>query len=505
MTKWISYVALLIATMLLSLMPRTAEITATPRAAPPTSIGVNVGSLEYWDHERALANLAGVYPWHFAYKKDYSLSAPEYLNGDGSLRMLPPDEVASKRIVMPAGPFDTLDIHCTYTGKAVFSAFGLIVKYQRPNNVVFTMRWSPEVSHNHIHVTHMSTADPIRNFDCREAAIPKKAYFAPEFTSFISNFTAVRFIGWQESQQEQPEWSENAEPRTSEMSPGGVSVQAMVALANESDVDPWFLLPYKANDAYLRAFAEYVHRHLEPGRVAYVELGNEVWNWNFKTTHWAAGEGMKAKLDNDPFRALLKRYAQKSSHMFTIWRQEFADDPRRLVRVVATQSACTEICFKEILDFENTAANVDALAIAPYFTTKTEGRSVADMDQIFLEMNASIDKVMSDATVHKKLADHYHKRLIAYEGGQHIVSQDLALAQALQRDPRMGRLYMRYLGEWQRRVGDRMMLLSATGPIGKFGSWGMREYAGQLESDAPKLAATKAFIARLKSPSDGLR
>ena len=144
------------------------------------------------------------------------------------------------------------------------------------------------------------------------------------------------------------------------------------------------------------------------------------------------------------------------------------------------------------------AASVDALAIAPYFGAETKGRTVVDVGRMFKEMDASIDKVMGDAAAHKKLADRYGKRLIAYEGGQHIVTPDLALAQALQRDPRMGRLYTRYLIEWQRRVGDRMMLLSATGPIAKSGSWGMREFSGQPEAEAPKLKATKTFIASLR-------
>ena len=48
------------------------------------------------------------------------------------------------------------------------------------------------------------------------------------------------------------------------------------------------------------------------------------------------------------------------------------------------------------------------------------------------------------------------------------------------------------------RIGDRMILLGATSPISKFGSWGMREYGGQPEAEALKLKAVKALIGTLR-------
>lgn len=477
------------------------EAIAPAGPVPRTSVGVNVGGLNYWDNERAIANLVGQTQWQF-FRGSSRIEAPGLLEPNGEVVRLPDDVVAQKILIRPAGPLTSIDIHCTYDGTGTFKTWtALKMKSTGRNRFTATMSGSLG-SIGVVEISSMSAADPVRNLDCREEAMPREAYFAPEFVSFIRNFAGIRFLGWQmpsaPSENWRPNWTMMANPkRTSQGGPEGVSVRTMVAVANEADVDPWFLMPYHADDEYVRNFARYVHDHLEPGRVAYIELGNEVWNWGFKTTHEAKEEGLAAGLHKDPFRALLRRYAQKSRHLFGIWGEVFADKPSRLVRVVATQSVCTEFCFKEILDFENTAESVDALAIAPYFGTETKGRTVADVDRMFTEMGASIDKVMGDAAAHKKLADRYGKRLIAYEGGQHIVTADIALAQALQRDPRMGRLYTRYLTEWQRRVGDRMMLLSATGPIGKHGSWGMREYAGQPDAEAPKLRATKVFIGTL--------
>jgi hypothetical protein len=65
----------------------------------------------------------------------------------------------------------------------------------------------------------------------------------------------------------------------------------------------------------------------------------------------------------------------------------------------------------------------------------------------------------------------------------------------VQTDPRMGRAYTRYLNGWRSKVGGTIMHYSSTAPIGQYGSWGLREYPGQPLSEAPKLAAVKAFVA----------
>ena len=445
--------ALILLSLVLGVDPTTTEGNVTLSPVPLTSVGVNFGSLDYWDHDRVLANLAGQTSWGFQQRPGPLHQTPENLEADGSLKSLPEGTIAFKQILRPAGKFDSIDIQCNYDGEATFAAWSALkMKSVGPKRFTVTTNGSLEANRV-LTIERMSATKPVRNLDCREADMARSAYFAPDFLSFARTFAGIRFLGWQNPTDHKPNWQAMANPnRAYQNGPEGASVQMMVALANEADVDPWFLMPYYADDTYIRNFANYVHEHLEPGRVVYVELGNEVWNWGFKTTHVAKEEGLALGLHKDPFRALLRRYAQKSTHMFDIWSRAFADNPKRLVRVVATQSACTDLCFKEILDFENTAASVDALAIAPYFGAETKGRTVADVDQIFTEMDASIDKVMGDAVVHKQLADRYGKRLIAYEGGQHIVTSDLVLARALQRDPRMGRLYTRYLGEWQRRV-----------------------------------------------------
>jgi hypothetical protein len=46
------------------------------------------------------------------------------------------------------------------------------------------------------------------------------------------------------------------------------------------------------------------------------------------------------------------------------------------------------------------------------------------------------------------------------------------------------------------RVGGDLILYASTAPIASYGSWGLREYAGQPEEEAPKYAAVRRFLTR---------
>ncbi len=61
-------------------------------------------------------------------------------------------------------------------------------------------------------------------------------------------------------------------------------IEYMIQLANEAHANPWFCMPWNTDDDYVRKFAEKVRDLLDPSLVAYVETGNEVWNFSFGMT-----------------------------------------------------------------------------------------------------------------------------------------------------------------------------------------------------------------------------
>jgi hypothetical protein len=272
-----------------------------------------------------------------------------------------------------------------------------------------------------------------------------------------------------------------------------VSIEDMLALAKEADADPWFNMPWNADDDYVEHFARLVHDRLPAGHRVYVEVGNEIWNAHFPASKQALAEGTAEGLSNIPDVARLNRYSEKLVHVLDIWARVFADKPSRLVRVVNSQNGPSRS--KIILEYKDTAQHIDALATAPYFSGDFHRKSPpADVDTAFAAIDATMTAALDRALGAKEVAAKYGKRYIAYEAGQGVVVQDLDLIQKIERDPRMHDIYARYLGIWKERIGDLIMMYVSVHPIVRSGGWGLLEYHGQPLSEAPKMRAVREAI-----------
>ncbi|MDB5687146.1 MAG: hypothetical protein JWR77_1735 [Rhizorhabdus sp.] len=466
----------------------------------PTQVGINLPVVAPSSFQRVYANLAAHAEWMYASGGGWQIIDPTLLDAHGWVRSLPPGAVAPLPLIRPAAPFTTTRIKCTYQGKGSLGAGGVFRVQAASNHGVELLAVADPDPAAGGWLTLLSTdpKDPLRALDCREADMPKDILFAPEFIAYVRQFATVRFLDWSGANENKAgNWARRNTPdRAWQGGSEGVAVEHQVELANQADADGWFVLPYNADRAYIENFARYVHDHLKPGRVAYVELGNEIWNPGFPAARQAMREGQAEHLGaGNPSFAMMQRYAEKSRDALSIWTQAFADNPARLVRVVSTQNVWTDTA-RQVLGFKDTARYVDALATAPYFQLDVSGYAPADLDRVFRDLDAQIDKAIDLAAENRSIAAHYGKRFIAYEGGQHLVSGNIEFAKRIQRDPRMGRAYMRYLEGWRARVGDLMTLYAATAPISPYGSWGLREYGGQPIDQAPKLQAVREFLGK---------
>jgi len=214
----------------------------------------------------------------------------------------------------------------------------------------------------------------------------------------------------------------------------------------------------------------------------------------FGAAQQAEREGMALRLGRgDPAAAGAERYSERMVETMKIWTAVYADRPGALVRVCSAQNGNADMVRTE-LSHRDAAQWVDAVAAAPYIMLDLGGFSAADVDRVFAGLPAAVDRAFAGADANRAAAAEFGKRFVTYEGGQHLVTDDLALARAVQRDPRMGAIYARYLEGWRQHFGDTLMLYAATAPIAGYGSWGLREYAGQPVADAPKLAAVRRFM-----------
>ncbi|XHR99693.1 hypothetical protein ACFB49_12900 [Sphingomonas sp. DBB INV C78] len=431
---------------------------------------------------------------------------PAQLDANGNVISLLTGEYAHLMLVPPEGAMgaSATRIRCTWTGKGTLTPGGSVSGIARSTNA-FEFDWAPSGAGKAktvwVSITQTDKADPIRQIDCREKDASATALFSAQYLQQLQGYKILRFMDWQNTNANAPvTWATRVTPQTlNQAGTLGVSVEYMVALANQTDTDAWFSMPWNADEDYIRRFATYVRDNLEPGRKVYVEMSNEVWNWGFKVTLQARDEGLAMGLSTSPGDAAMYRYSQKTSWMQKIWTDVFKADRSRLVRVVSSQNANPWVA-EQILKYGDTAQYVDALATAPYFGGGTFGgtrATITDLNNIFAYLNADVDATIAKAIENKAVATRYGKRYITYEGGQHVVhSGNVALVTAINRDPRMYGLYKKYLAAWRTQGADAMTLFNSTGPISQYGAWGMREYAGQPMAETPKRQAAADYLAK---------
>ena len=336
--------------------------------------------------------------------------------------------------------------------------------------------------------------------------------FNPDYLRYMQSFKVLRYMNFMDTNHSVVStWSDMT--RFSDASwngyksrTGGAPIEVMVELANRLNADPWFCMPHKASDEYIRHFADVVRDHLKPELKAYVEYSNEVWNGMFAQSDYAREQGRLQKLDRDAFKAQMKYYSKRAVQIFRIWEKSFGDT-KRLVRVMATHAARTSVS-DTVLGFEDAYKKTDALAVAPYFGGDPKPfRSASSVDEIFKELQShkyskSLPNIEKIIRKQAQLAKKYKVDLIAYEGGQHLVDWDTRededhpnpLFYQANRDPRMGRLYYQYLQSWKKAGGKLFVNFNSPLKWGRSGSWGVMENLNQTPADAPKYNAVLRFI-----------
>lgn len=478
--------------------PATA---ATPLPRQPTRFGINLSTPAYWSDERAFMNLAAGGSWR-SIRGGWHEMDPQRIDRNGMISSLQPGEQAALSLTRPPrSRAANLAIRCRFDGTGTVNGVAVVDPKATPGQLDFI--WRSDVKTAHFRIDATDPADPIRNIDCREADADRKAVFDPAFVDGLRAYASVRFMDWMQANVNKAgDWQRRTLPTaTIQASPQGVAVEHMVLLANLAKVDPWFVMPWRADAAYLENFARYVHDHLDPSLTAYVEMGNEIWNLDFAAAREALAEGQRAGLGTKD-EARMRRYAQRATEAFVIWEKVYGKDRHRLVRVLSGQNAWPDLILYA-LDYKDTASHVDALASAPYFgqtLLEPAPADTADLTPLFPRLTGSIDSTFGTARRFKQIADSRGLRFVGYEGGQHVTYRgpDKTLMTRLQRDPRMGDSFRAYLGAWDKEFGDLLLIYHSTSPIGTTMHFGIAEYSGQPLAETPKRKALLDAIAATK-------
>ncbi|HEX7481621.1 MAG TPA: hypothetical protein VF331_27700 [Polyangiales bacterium] len=519
----------------------------TPAPKPKIPLGVNLGAVDYYGTAvpfTDLMRMAGEFQstnaqWVEGGKNEWNTGVADQIPHDelGYPLQLPymvPGQDVAQVVRAPLGQ----PIYAgTYTllydgdGEIDFPASPVRVQAQGPGRMVLEVERTAEAA-IWLRILRSSRDNHVRNV---RLLLPGFEYhyatqvFHPAFLLGLGQLGVVRFMDWGRTNDSAlAHWEQRPKPNLPQGGPLGVSIEVMIDLANQAGADPWFCVPHAADDHYVEEMAKLVKTRLSPGRKAYIEYSNELWNPMFSQYAYTVEQGCKAGLNKLPpsngkcgqgdvdLWTGGKWVARRSAQIFEIFERVFGGHDR-LVRVLAGQAAWWERNEALLSAFRDRKINphavqADALAIAPYFggglpDEIVQAGEVASISVGEILRRASVSLVEQTAkntSYNKDLADRYGLRLCAYEGGQHLVAtgpaaNDAVLTQKLMaanRDPRMGFLYEQMLDTWYRASGGgTMVLFNYISPFGKFGSWGLREEQEQPIEASPKY---QAYLARLR-------
>lgn len=320
--------------------------------------------------------------------------------------------------------------------------------------------------------------------------------FHPYFAAALHSFKHIRFLNWMNTNSvRQPyTWANRTTIRHVRQSyqPQGVALEAMLALTNQTKTRPWFCMPHLAEDDYIRRFAKLVKRTSQADKI-YVEFSNETWNTMFPVHAWAKDEATKQGVIW-PFVV-----ADAAKHMWDIWLEIFADDPKRIVRVVGGHVVNKWVASKVL---ERLNGDADMVAVATYLSVpkaQTAGFTAATTPEEVLTAARS-----SQSTLVRGLNDHKSLGLPlgVYEGGQGIIGEEpwLKAAYAAQTLPGMYDATLQNL-RLARDAGVECFGIFSyiSKQESPHGSWGHLAFQEQILSknlklEAPKAAAVRDFL-----------
>lgn len=484
-------------------------------AAAEPKLGIGLSGIADWSAANPFLDLMKTSrPWVGSSAQQWGawdnarLAEGGYLSPEGWPREAPGDVVRFDTLVLTDQADAASSLAGTYllrwTGSGHVYVQGLVEDVtEADHSLSFT--YQPGQGAVLISVEDLDPADPLGDMTLvrqdRLELFDGGAMFNPDFLDRIRDFRALRFMDWMATNNSvETDWAERPLVDDASWMPQGVPVEIMVRLANEVGADAWFTMPHAADDAYVLAFAEYVRDHLDPRLKAHVEWSNEVWNWMFSQARWAE-EQAQVRWNAAPGGDAWMQFAGlRAAEVADLWGETFGEQAEdRLVRVVSVHTGWlgleTPLLEAPLAVAEGLAPPVesfDAYAVTGYFGYAIGGEETAPALREWIEQGRAEDEVTALARAdlghltselwpyHARIARDHGLRLVAYEGGTHIVGHGAVMNDqqltdfftAYSYSPQMGHLYQDLLASWEEVGGTLFMHYADVAGPSKFGSWG---------------------------------
>jgi hypothetical protein len=345
--------------------------------------------------------------------------------------------------------------------------------------------------------------------------------FTSQFLATLAPFTTLRTMQFTQTiDNPVVNWADRAQVTdATQTSAKGVAWEYVIDLANEANKDIWINIPYGATDDYVRQLATLLKTNLNPDRVVYVELSNEIWNSAYSETQanlnaavaeveagLASGHPSNLMLPGEnvknadgswtyqwewAYRLQARRTEQISAIFASVWGADAINGRVRIV--LATQLANPYLGQTQLTWLNQTFGApgnyLYAISGAPYFNLGTADQQTnLTSAQVLSALSAGIDAVASSEQQYSSLADQYGLKLVAYEAGPDTFGpNNIAAKAAASMDPQMENLVVQELDQWFGAGGGLIAWFEsgATDYNTQYGTWGVTDAIDNLNS--PKM------------------
>jgi len=278
----------------------------------------------------------------------------------------------------PSGDFTLL-----YRGRGSLSVEGATVVERSAGRMV--VRVAADAARVALRLTATDPVDYIRDvhfvlpgFEGSFGAAP----FNPQFVESLRGVGLLRFGQWMHGATFASSAVSTLRPTTgsyTQAGPDGVAPEYIAALANEVGAEPWLTLPAGATDGYVYAFADTLHRLLDPRLRALIEYGDLTWQEGTPSNNWAVMAGRNLRLSGDPRQASLEWYALRSKQVFAVAQRAFGADAARVVRVLSGPLD-DRSALQTVLAYAGAAAHADAFFVSTPSNDLLAQRAIVDAD-----------------------------------------------------------------------------------------------------------------------------
>lgn len=507
-----------------------------------TNYGINLGKITAWKSEWQFVNIAhnslGWFPPNaipnFNDRIDEDLLTPD--------KYLPNGQSGLLAVVWDAPERFSEDFVLTYSGTADVSIYltnhpGTTVTLDQPGRIEFSLQNEKSLF---VRVTANTSSDFMSDLRITKAS-QENLYqvYDPVYLQDLSKYQILRYLDFGKINNSQvKEISDYSTPNT--IIQNEVCLEYMIELANILGADPWFCIPMQASDNFVTQWAQTIKNMLNPNLKVRVELSNEVWNTGFSQAQEAVTLGQQSGvLGNTNNNDRPAYYGYRSAEIHNLFESEFdsGGDSPDLIKVVAWQAASTWHTENYVIPYYKLpfGANYvpDEIAIAPYFGGRlgwvsevVNGQTINysdevinwDLNDLFNELEfgtvfngqGSIQQSLDWTNNYLDLINNENiASLSLYEGGQHLATTGplhgtpiVDLFIDANRDQRMGDMYTIYLNSLKNMGVGAIALFNSESIYNTSGSWGLKNYIGQPQNEAPKYVAFSNFIDNNPSPAN---